>query len=67
MMMKREWMIDLGSGWLGDIQVQRRKIPCNVEGIRRRIENNAQEQFILMTVPELLFWHLGLEYVWFRL
>lgn len=38
-------------------------VPCTVEGIRRQIEQTAQEQFIERTVPELFFWSLGLEYV----
>ena len=42
----------------------RKEVPCTVEGIRQHIEETAQEQFMLMTVPELFFFYeLGVEYV----
>lgn len=55
-------MICIGGGWMADVYSQKR-ISYTVEGIRRQIENNAQEQFIKRTVPELFFWDLGLEYI----
>lgn len=39
------------------------KPPSTIKEIQARIERNAQEQFIIKTVPELLFWELGLEYI----
>lgn len=57
-------MVNIGGGYMADI------IPCTVEGIKRQIKENqqreekhAQEQFIKKTVPEILFWELGLEYI----
>lgn len=55
-------MIHVGGGWMADVHTKK-EVPCTVEGIRRQIERNAQEQFMIRTVPELFFWSLGLEYV----
>ena len=38
-------------------------IPSTLREIQAKIERNAQEQFIITTVPELFFWELGLEYI----
>lgn len=48
---------------MADVYTGEREVPCTVEGIRQRLEETAQEQFIERTVPELFFWSLGLEYV----
>lgn len=48
---------------MADTQEREREVPCTVEGIRRRLEETAQEQFIEWAVPELFFWGLGLEYI----
>lgn len=39
------------------------KIPSTIAEINAGIERNTQEQFIIKTVSELLFWEIGLEYV----
>lgn len=38
-------------------------VPCTAQEIRERIELKAGAVFMLKEVPELLFWHLGLEFV----
>ena len=38
-------------------------IPNTIGEIRDMIERNAQEQFMILNVPELFFWELGLEYI----
>ena len=37
-------------------------VPCTASDIQKSIEKNAEEVFVLRTVPELLFWDLGVEY-----
>lgn len=37
-------------------------VPTTIKGIQEKIERNAEENFILLSVPELFFWTLGLEY-----
>lgn len=54
-------MIRIRGGYLADIRDKGK--PCTVEGIKRQIEHNAQEQFMNRTVPELFFFELGLEYI----
>ena len=49
-------MVHIKGGYLADV------VPHSVHGIKARIERNAQEQFIIRSVPELFFLHLGLEY-----
>ena len=38
-------------------------IPCTVREIRARIERCREDDFVLLSVPELFFWELGLEYI----
>lgn len=35
--------------------------PTTVTEIQEKIDKNAEEEFIIKNVPELLFWELGLE------
>lgn len=51
-------MVSLKEGYVGDA------LPHTVWEIRARIERNAQERFIHLSVPELFyFYELGIEYV----
>jgi len=38
-------------------------VPCTIKEINSGIEKSVQEQFIIRTVPELLFFEIGLEYI----
>lgn len=38
-------------------------VPCTVKEIQAKIERNAEETFVLFSIPELFFWELGLEYI----
>jgi len=38
-------------------------VATTLDEIKKRIEQNATEEFIIKEIPELLFWELGLEYI----
>lgn len=40
-----------------------KNIPYTAKEIQKNIEKSVVENFILLSVPELLFWELGIEYI----
>jgi len=45
---------------LGDLK---KMVATTLKEIKEQIEKNTTEEFIIKSVPELLFWELGIEYI----